>query len=50
MYTREVAMVRDEEEEYIGIRGGQIHSPESLDPMEGVSILELLDTPQSFFA
>ena len=35
-------MVGDEEEEYMGIRGGYIHSPKSLDPMEGVSPLEPL--------
>ena len=50
MYAREVVMIGDEEEVYMGIRGDPIHSPDSLDAMEGVSIVKLLEIPQSFFA
>ena len=48
-YPREVVIIGEKEEEYTGIRGGQIHSTEALYPMEGVSHLKPLNLLKILF-
>ena len=50
MYARKVVIIGKKEEEDMGIRCDQIHSPEALDITESASPLEPLDLMQSFFA